>query len=107
MVQILYKYDELKPMAQETAEHYIMFEFGITDMETEYQDIKDYCRCFLFDRYGNAEEPDKRRRAFLMQQLEKSLDGLEKTGEQGHINDLRLFLDKIKKTDQVAARFGQ
>lgn len=107
MVQILYKYDELKPMAQETAEHYIMFEFGLTDMETEYQDIKDYCRCFLFDRYGNAEGPDKRRRAFLMQQLEKSLEGLEKTGEAGHIDDLRVFLDKIKKTDQVAARFGQ
>lgn len=107
MVQILYKYDELKPMAQETAEHYIMFEFGLTDMDSEYNDIKDFCRCFLFDRYGNAEGPDKRRRAFLMQQLEKSLDGLEKTGEQGHINDLRLFLDKIKKTDQVAARFGQ
>ena len=107
MVQILYKYEELKPMAQETAEHYIMFEFGLTDMETEYQDIKDYCRCFLFDRYGNAEGPDKRRRAFLMQQLEKSLDGLEKTGEAGHIDDLRVFLDKIKKTDQVAARFGQ
>ena len=107
MVQILYKYDELKPMAQETAEQYIMFEFGLTDMETEYQDIKDYCRCFLFDRYGNAEGPDKRRRAFLMQQLEKSLDGLEKTGEAGHIDDLRVFLDKIKKTDQVAARFGQ
>lgn len=107
MVQILYKYDELKPMAQETAEHYIMFEFGLTDMETEYQDIKDYCRCFLFDRYGNAEGPDKRRRAFLMQQLEKSLEGLEKTGEAGHIDDLRVFLEKIKKTDQVAARFGQ
>ena len=104
MVQILYKYDELKPMAQETAEHYIMFEFGLTDMDSEYSDIKDFCRCFLFDRYGNAEGPDKRRRAFLMQQLEKSLDGLEKTG---HIDDLRLFLDKIKKTDQVAARFGQ
>ena len=107
MVQILYKYDELKPMAQETAEHYIMFEFGLTDMKTEYQDIKDYCRCFLFDRYGNAEGPDKRRRAFLMQQLEKSLEGLEKTGEAGHIDDLRVFLEKIKKTDQVAARFGQ
>lgn len=107
MVQILYKYDDLKPMAQETAEHYIMFEFGLTDMDTEYQDIKDYCRCFLFDRYGNAEGPDKRRRAFLMQQLEKSLDALEKTGEAGHIDDLRVFLDKIKKTDQVAARFGQ
>lgn len=107
MVQILYKYDELKPMAQETAEHYIMFEFGLTDMDSEYNDIKDFCRCFLFDCHGNAEGPDKRRRAFLMQQLEKSLDSLEKTGEQGHIDDLRLFLDKIKKTDQVAARFGQ
>lgn len=107
MVQILYKYDELSRWSQETAEHYIMFEFGLTDMDSEYNDIKDYCRCFLFDRYGNAEGPDKRRRAFLMQQLEKSLDGLEKTGEQGHIDDLRLFLDKIKKTDQVAARFGQ
>ena len=107
MVQILYKYDELKPMAQETAEHYIMFEFGLTDMDSEYNDIKEYCRCFLFDRYGIAEGPDKRSLDFLMQLLEKSLDGLEKTGEQGHIDDLRLFLDKIKKTDQVAARFGQ
>lgn len=107
MVQILYKYDELKPMAQETAEHYIMFEFGLTDMDSEYSDIKDFCRCFLFDRHGNAEGPDKRRRVFLIQQLEKSLEGLEKTGEQGHIDDLRVFLEKIKKTDQVAARFGQ